>query len=182
MITKNIMLALKLQLTKSEVYKMRQNKKLVPVWVLFILIVPVVMLGSCGKNNGTPDGATITINGPTQTLAIADNTTQDYSVVARYADGTPIPKAPLRITGGFAEPRNATNTTTRYQFYFFPGGENNPNNLKVDTGFEAQTDDRGVYNFSVTIFGTVGGVANSFQDTIVVSSGTAFGSIALAVN
>ena len=118
----------------------------------------------------------------TQALSIADDTTLDFAVVTRYADGTPIPKAPLKITGGFAEPRNATNTTTRYQFYFNPGGENNPNNIKADSGFEAQTDDRGVYNFSVTIFGTVGGVPNSFKDTVVVYSGTAIGSFALSVN
>jgi hypothetical protein len=178
----SIIMALKLQITKSEVYEMIQNIKLVSVWVFIALIAPVVMLGGCGKNNGTPDGATITINGPTQALSIVDNTSEDFSVVARYADGTPIPKAPIRITGLFAEPRNATNTTTRYQFYFLPGGENNPTNIKVDSGFEAQTDDRGVYNFSVTIFGTVGGAPNSFKDTIVVTSGTAIGTVALSVN
>jgi len=161
---------------------MRQNIKPVSILVFFILMAPIVLLGGCGKNNGAPDGATITINGPTQALSIIDNTSEDFSVVARYADGTPIPKAPLKITGGFAEPRNATNTTTRYQFYFNPGGENNPNNIKVDSGFEAQTDDRGVYNFSVTIFGTVGGVANSFKDTIVVTSGTAVGTVSLSAN
>ena len=161
---------------------MRQNIKLVSILVIFILMAPIIMFGGCGKNNGTPDGATISINGPTQALTIADNTTLDFAVVARYADGTPIPKAPLKITGGFAEPRNATNTTTRYQFYFFPGGENNPNNVKADSGFEAQTDDRGVYNFSVTIFGTVGGAANSFKDTVTVYSGTTVGSFSLSVN
>src|SRR5512144_2297999 len=128
---------------------MRQNIKLVSISIFFILVVSLAMLGGCGKNNGSPDGATITINGPTQALAIADNTSLDFSIVVRYADGTPIPKAPVRITGGFAEPRKATNTTVRYQFYLSPGGENNLNNVKVDSGFTAQTDDRGVYNFSV---------------------------------
>lgn len=161
---------------------MRKNIKLVSALVLSILIASIAILVGCGKNNGATDGSTITINGPTQALTIADNTTQDYAVVVRYADGTPIPKAPLRITGGFAEPRNATNTTTRYQFYFYAGGENNPTNVKVPSGFDAQTDDHGVYTFSVTIFGTVGGAANSFKDTIVVYSGTAFGSIDLSVN
>lgn len=161
---------------------MRKNIKLVSVWAFLVLTGLAAILGGCGKNSAAPDGATVTINGPTQALTIADNTTLDFSVVVRYADGTPIPKAPLRITGGFAEPRNATNTTTRYQFYFYPNGENNPNNIKVPADFEAQTDDRGVYNFSITIFGTVGGVANSFQDTIVVYSGTAIGTAALSVN
>jgi hypothetical protein len=182
MIVKMLSWHLSCKYRKSEVLTMKQNIKLVRAWVLFILIASVVILGGCGKNNAAPDGATITINGPTQALAIADNTTLDFTVVVRYADGTPVPKAPLRITGAFAEPRNATNTTTRYQFYFFPNGENDPNNIKVPSDFEAQTDDRGIYNFSVTIFGTVGSVANSFQDTIVVYSGTTTGSIPLSVN
>jgi hypothetical protein len=175
-------MAFMLLLPKSEVHKMRQNSKLVSLVFFLVLLLPVILLEDCGKNNGAPDGATITINGPTQALTIADNTSLDFSVVVRYADGTPIPKAPIRITGGFAEPRNATNTTVRYQFYLNPGGENNLNNVKVDSGFTAQTDDRGAYNFSVTVFGTVDGSPNSFKDTIVVYSGTAFGTVDLSVN
>ena len=161
---------------------MRQNSKLVSLVFLLFLLAPAIFLEACGKNDGAPDGATITINGPTQALSIADDTTLDFTVVVRYADGSPIPRAPVKITGGFAEPRNATNTTTRYQFYFYPGGELTPNNLKVDSGFEAETDDRGTYNFSVTIFGIVGGVPNSFTDSIVVYSGTAIGTASLSVN
>jgi hypothetical protein len=136
----------------------------------------------CGGSSTVPDKATITINGPSDAVTISADTVFDYTVVVRYSDGTPIPKAKLRITGAFAEPRNSTNTNPRYQFYYNSGGPLAAGNIKVASGFEAQTDDWGIYSFSVNAYGLVNGAANSFADTIEVYSGTAIGSISLKVN
>jgi hypothetical protein len=128
-----------------------------------------------------PDGSTITINPSTYTVTKIDNTSQNFSVTVKDKDGVPINKAQIQITGAFAQPRNATNTNARYQFYRFPGGEVTPGNIPVDSGFTAETDSNGVYTFSITIYGLVGGIPNAFTDNIDISSGTAFGSAGLSV-
>lgn len=79
-----------------------------------------------------------------------------------------MPSAKVRISGAFAVPSPGAT----YQFYWKPGGDQDPTNPPVNSGFEAQTDDFGVYIFSVVIFGT----STGFTDTIFVTSGTASGS------
>lgn len=157
------------------------------IFAFLCMLIPIVIaLQGCGKDDkhptSVPDGSIITVNPAATTMTIAATTSVDFSVSVKDKDGIPINKVPLRISGPFAEPRNATNTTARYQFYRFPGGENNTSNVKVDSGFIAETDSYGTYNFSITIYGTVGGVPNTFTDTIDVYSGTAFGSAQLTLN
>ncbi len=161
---------------------MKSTTKLMHVLALAMLISPAILIQGCGNDPTAVDGATITIDPSTTTASIIDNTTYNYTVIARYKDATPYPKAKLYITGSFAEPRNLTNTTARYQFYFYPGGELTLSNLKVDSGFYAQTDDFGSYRFSVTVYSTVSGSVNSFKDTMHISSGSAFASADLAIN
>jgi len=148
--------------------------------VLFSALL-LILFQSCGKNDSATDGATITISPSAVTFILADTTTFDLTATVRYKDGTPYPKAVLTITGSFAQPRNATNTTPRYQFYNNANGELNPNSIKVDSGFTAQADDYGNYHFSITVYGLVGGVKNTFTDSINIYSGSAFGTVAVSI-
>lgn len=151
-----------------------------------MLILIVIALQGCGRADthptSVPDGSTITITPTTLTLSKIDNTSQDFSVTVKDKNGEPINKAQIQISGAFAEPRNATNTNARYQFYRFPGGEVIPGNIPVNSGFTAETDSNGVYKFSITIYGQVGGVPNAFTDNINIHSGTAFGSVTLTIS
>jgi len=159
------------------------STKLIAMVILVFLMTTSTVLEGCGNNENTVDGSTITINPSTTTASIIDNTSYDYTVTVKYADGTPYPKAVIYITGSFAEPRNTANSTARYQFYYYPGGElNTTKQLKVDSGFYAQTDDYGNYRFSITVYGRVGGAANTFTDTINISSGSAFASHSLSIS
>lgn len=157
-------------------------------WARLPLILVLTMLTmpfqGCGKNSpSTPtDGATITMSPTTITSSISSETYYNITVIARYQDGTPYPNAMLNISGAFAEPRNATNTNARYQFYAYPGGNLNTGNVKVDNGFTAYTDNFGTYNFSIVVYGTVGNFTNSFKDSINVISGSAFGSLGVSIN
>jgi|WetSurSiteA1Bulk_404760.scaffolds.fasta_scaffold63761_2 hypothetical protein len=153
---------------------------------LCMLMPIVIALQGCGDAHPTsvPDGSTITVSPSGLTSTITANISQDFSVTVKDESGSPINKAQVRITGAFAEPRNSTNTNPRYQFYSFLGGENTVGNgnIPVDSGFTGETDRYGVYNFSITIYGTVGGLPNTFTDIINIHSGTAFGSVSLSIS
>nr|MDA8101248.1 hypothetical protein [Nitrospiraceae bacterium] len=113
-----------------------------------------------------PDGSTLSVDPVSTTLTnVTVDTAVDFKVIARYADGSPIPYAKVKIEGSFAAP-NAVNA---YQFYYYPGGAKNPNNVAVDSGFTGQTDEFGIYRFSANVFGS----ATGFNDDINISSGTA---------
>jgi hypothetical protein len=150
--------------------------------MMIILASPVYLLPGCGNNEAAPDGATIVINPSSTSATITADTTFNYTVTVRYADGKPYPKAIVHIYGPFAVPRNVGGTNPRYQFYYGPGGPLGTNPLPVDSGFDAQTDDYGNYHFSILVYGTVGGAANAFTDTIDVSSGSALGTIAITIS
>lgn len=141
--------------------------------ILALLISPVIMLQGCGKNESVPDKSTITINPNSVSMRNPpSDTVVDFKVVVKYSDGTPTPYANIHITGAFAEPI----TGAVYQFYYYPGGTQNPNgNAAVNSGFNAQTDKYGVYDFSIGVTGS------AFNDTIYVSSGSAVGTSTLAV-
>lgn len=156
---------------------MRLTVKLVSILVLVLIVSPVVLLESCGSKksqNTLPALSTITI-GPDHTqLGIAADTTVNFTVVARYSDGSPMPNANIKISGSFAAPRN----NAHYQFYLDPDGPSNPNgNTPVDSGFTIVTDDSGSYMFSAVIFLATG----TFGDTIVGTSGTVIGTATIAV-
>jgi len=138
---------------------------------MFMLLVG--LLPSCGDNKTIPDGSTITIDPSSVTLTnISTDSTINFTLILRYSDGTPIPLGRFRISGAFAAP----NASAAYQFYYFPTGPDNPNgNTAVPSGFEAQTDDNGVYKFSIVVFGSNVG----FIDTIRADSGTASGTVDL---
>jgi hypothetical protein len=153
--------------------------------VLMIILSMLALFPGCGKKKEeSPDGSTIVFNPATYTqTGISSDTVVNVSLVVRYPDGTPMPKASVKISGAFAVPR----ATSRYQFYFYPDAFQNPNNLPVDSGFFAQTDDFGTYNFSVAIFsqatlsnGAV--VTNAFGDNINATSGSAFGTMRIDLN
>lgn len=132
-----------------------------------LLTLSLLSLTNCGDNEAVPAGSTITINPASVSLKdIPGDTVVNFKVIVKYSDGTPMPYAKIHITGAFAEPAVAA----PYQFYYYPGGDRVPN-TPVNSGFNAQTDEYGVYDFSLVVYGPGSG----FDDTIYVSSGTVVG-------
>lgn len=136
------------------------------VYILSLALVFVIFPQGCGKPfESIPDGSTLTID-PTEAKFnnIYADTVQNFTVTARYPDGTPIPYAVLTVTGSFAVP----NGMGLYQFYYYPGGSLVANTA-VNSGFQAQTNADGTYTFSVVF--SAGKLFE--EDTIRVNSGTA---------
>jgi hypothetical protein len=152
----------------------------------------VILFHGCGsKNSDAPDGSSITISPSSLTLAninLFGDVIQDYTVTARYADGTPIPDVALSISGSFAFPVITSSgglSSPFYQFWNAPGGSAGGGQL-VNNGFVAETDDSGIFKFSIVIFSEVTGtggalVPSAFTDTINVMSGPALGQTTIAV-
>jgi hypothetical protein len=145
---------------------MKSTAKLKLVIALALLISLATLLQSCGKDNTIPDGSALIINPSAVTLNnVPTDTAQNFTVVARAEDGTPIPYARIHISGSFGEPFSPA----QYQFYYYPDGTWRPEgNRVVDSGFIGQTDKSGVYTFSIVVFG-----GTVFDDTIYLNSGTA---------
>lgn len=154
---------------------MKPKVKLPMLFVLALLIILVITSQGCGHKETAPDGSTVTFNPSSITYKTPDNVcVQSINVIVRYPDGTPFPKAVVTITGGFAVPN--VNGSGYYQF-FSDANCSNP----VDSGFQAQTDDKGVYSFSAYVPGQITlttGITttNSFSDKFEATSGTAVGS------
>jgi hypothetical protein len=145
---------------------MKSTAKLKLIIALALLISLAALLQSCGKDNSIPDRSALIINPSSVTLSnVPTDATQNFTVVARYEDGTPIPYARIHISGTFGVPFNPA----QYQFYYYPDGTSRPEgNLAVNSGFIGQTDKFGVYTFSIVVFG-----GTAFDDTIYLDSGTA---------
>lgn len=146
----------------------------------FFIALTIIAQACGGNSDVTSANSTIKFNpsGHTQT-GIAADTCVNFDVMVFYSDGTPRPKAFVTMYGPFAEPRNAA----RYQFYLNPNCNfAGAGNQKVDSGFQVQTNDQGIYSFSINIYATVGGLTNTFADSIEAHSGTAFASAAVEVN
>jgi hypothetical protein len=113
----------------------------------------LTLFPGCGEEQvKSPDGSTIEFNPTSFTQAgIINDQVLNLSLIIRYPDGSPMPKAIVKVVGNRAVP----DPTGSYQFYYYPDAFQNPNNLPVDSGFLAQTDDFGTYNFSVAIFSQV---------------------------
>lgn len=152
--------------------------------VLMIVLSMLALFPACGENKqDAPDGSKITFNPVSfSQRSIINDQVLNLSLIVRYPDGSPMPKANVKITGNRAVP----DPTGSYRFYYYPDAFQNPNNLPVDSGFLAQTDDFGAYNFSVAIFSQVtlsngASVPNIFKDNISATSGAAFGSINIEI-
>ncbi len=153
---------------------------------LTILVLAMILSQGCGRKTETaPDESTVTFNPTSFTYkAPATICLSPIDVIVRYSDGTPFPKATVNISGGFAVPNVDPVSVTSgglYQFYSAP----NCGGVAVNSGFQAQTDVKGVYSFSIVIFGVISGqtttglpytdLLNSFTDKLVATSGTAVG-------
>jgi len=149
---------------------------LAPLLIVFLTVL-VLGCGTNGKDCIAPAGSSITVTGSGSFTGLAADTGINYTVVVKYSDGTIMPKACINISGPLAFPRNPSNTLPRYQFYFYPNGTNNPNNIAENSGFDAQTDDFGAYTFSAMI--TAG--SGTFTDTITVLSGSNIGTASIGV-
>jgi hypothetical protein len=148
-----------------------------------IVLSMLALVSGCGKEKVSPDQSTITFNPASFTQAgIISDQVLNLSLVVRYPDGSPMPKANVKIFGAFAVP----NVIPSYQFYLHPDAFQDPNNIPVDSGFQAQTDDLGTYNFSIALFSQVTfsngiSVVNAFRDNINATSGSAFGTISINI-
>lgn len=147
---------------------MKSTAKLILVLALVMLISPAILLQGCGNEAVTPDGSSLTITPNAVTLKSDSDSTHNFSVTAKYKDGTPIPYAKIHISGTFAAPFDPA----QYWFYYYPDGlgyqGDNAPNPPMASGFEGQTDKFGSYKFSIVIFG-----GSVFDDTIYLTSGTA---------
>jgi hypothetical protein len=149
---------------------MKRTAKLPFFSFLALLACAAILLQNCGNNKAVPDGSTITVDPSSQSIKVLEDTPFNFTVTVRYADGTPIPYAIVHISGAFAA--SATYTNPLYQFYYYPDGLNNPDgNRQVDSGYDAQTNKYGVYQFSIVVFGP----SSTFTDSIYVTSGSASG-------
>lgn len=158
-----------------------KNFRLVPLFLLVFL----VLASACGKDSDTgiagvtsdclaPAGSTITVMPVDPEIAITGyDVPYDLWVIVSYPDKTPMPKACVTITGAFA----SVSPTPLYTFDYYP--VNDPKGpVYVQSGFTAQTDNSGVYRFSIFIpSSTV-----LFEDDIVVRSGTASGQTHIKYN
>jgi len=145
---------------------MKSTTNLKLVLVLALLIVSVILLQSCGNDTSVPDGSTLTISPSSVSQAnVTFDAIHNFTVRARYQDGTPIPYAMIHISGSFAVPVS----DPRYQFYYYPEGPAKAGgNTLVDSGFDGQTDKYGVYVFSIVVYAD-----KAFKDDINFNSGTA---------
>jgi hypothetical protein len=156
---------------------MKLTSKVLFVLALTLLLSSVILFHGCGDNKAVPFGSKITINPTAAALkGIPGDTTENFKVLVTYTDGTPIPKAIIHITSSFAVTNSGV--APLYQFYYYPDGPDRVGgNTRVNSGYDAQTDDYGVYDFSVSVFGP----GSTFNDTINVTSGTAVGTATLAL-
>ena len=139
--------------------------KLAAKLLLVLLICQVSLFQGCGDHSSVPDGSILVFDPASVTFkGIPGDTAQNFRVIARYPDETPIPYARIRIYGQFAAPAPGA----LYQFYWYPNGTQQPN-VAIDSGYEAQTNEYGVAEFSIEI--TAG--TSSFEDTLYAVSGTA---------
>ena len=152
---------------------------------LFLFLSTLIVVHGCGHSQGNvPDGSTVTINPSIVNLTnsyVVGDVIQNFEVVVKDFNLNPVPNATLTISGGFANPVSNTtgpDVSPRYQFYYYINGYNAPNVLE-NNGYTAQTNDSGVYEFSIVVYSSVtltsGGppIPNDFNDTIYVAAGTA---------
>ena len=151
-----------------------------------LLIAAVLLINSiygCGNNtdNQAPDGSTITVNPTSWTFNnMWYDTIQNFQVVVKYSDGTPVPNAKLNISSDMSI--QSSTQWTFYQFYFNADATNVSPNYPVTGGaFNASTNDFGVYTFSIRFAGaSTLGYYPVWLDNIYVTSGTANAMVSLS--
>lgn len=127
-----------------------------------------VLLWGCGSLGGdsvsAPPDSTITIN--PETLSVADSReeedwhTQFFSIYVQNSDGTPLGNVKITISYPWAVP----DSSGVVQLY---DGDN-----KVNSPFDAETDDFGVYNLR---FDYLSGGGLAYYGDLEVRSGSAYG-------
>ena len=145
-------------------------------YIIHLALISLLFISiSCGKGGdggGTdaPYDAIITINPPDGILfdSLSGDAIVPITAVVKTAKGVPLEDVELFISGSLAEPR----VPARYQFYRdFNAGDPTP------SGFSAATNENGVYQFSIKIYGVVGGSPSVFTDTISIHAQSVFASI-----
>jgi len=163
--------------------KLTIKHKQIVILALLLVLLLITLISGCGNTKGTectaPDGSKITITPSSQSIntggtGLGVATNLNWTVRVALSDGTVMPKACINVTGTFAVP----NGFALYQFYFYPNSNANPNNIAVNSGFAAQTDDFGQYTFSTLLSAASG----TFTDTIYVQSGANIGNATVTVN
>ncbi len=150
--------------------------------LLGIAVSALILLQGCGASDRletAPDGSTITFDPGDFSFANVPEglCVTPVNVILRYPDGTPFPRGVVYISGGFAVPN--LSGSGLYQFY----SSQNCGGVPVNSGFQAQTDVKGVYSFSVFVPALVSGTTttNAFTDKLVAVSGTAVGTTGFTV-
>ncbi len=152
-----------------------------PISILGIFFIIMALLPGCGSGSRletAPDGSTVTFDPSGFTLTSpTDVCVPDINVILRYPDGTPFPRGVVTISGGFAVP-NVPGVVGLGVYQFYTSA--NCGGAAVNSGFQGQTDVKGVYTFSVFIPGNVTltsglTITNGFTDKLQAISGTAIG-------
>ena len=146
---------------------MRVKTRLCQAGMLLLAGLSIAMLSGCGSGT-TPADSVISFNPTEINAAIAFDTCFKSTVVVRYPDGTPVPTAKLYIDGAFASPRLGAGR----RYFFYEGwGCTDPAQYR-DSGFNAETDDEGNYQYSLLV--TAG--SGTFDDNVQVYSGSSYNS------
>jgi len=151
-------------------------KSFAKLLVVLMLISSIFVFSGCGsKSEGVvPDGSTITVGPDFKQTGIASwEVPVPFTVVVRYKDGSPIPKAKVNVAGHYAA---SSTFAGLYQFFLY-ADPTSSTNVKTNSPFDVITDDFGTYTFSALISAGMG----SFTDTINVRSGTAMNSAIIEV-
>jgi len=150
---------------------MKDRMKNKTILCLICLAFLLLLVQACGsKSEEAPSGSALKFTTGDQTLTIAQPTCVLLQILVSYSDGTPMPHALVTVLGSLAGP----GTGALYQFYSLPGcdtGGGSP----VNSGFQAEADDSGVFTFSALITNP----AVTFSDTIYAYSGSAVGTAKL---
>ncbi len=137
-------------------------------------LIAILFLWSCGDVSAPP-GSTITIDPPSLSITSVSNengtspvitATKYYTVSVVDKDGNPVGNVKLSISFIWASP-NSSNVVQLYK-----------GDTKVDSPFEATTDEFGSYKFRMDF---ISGGAYEYTGDLEVRSGAAFASSTLDV-
>lgn len=151
---------------------MHRKRLLFKILLLLTLFgAAVFFMSSCGSGSvSAPPGATITIN--PATLSVTDETTeptwktQFFTILVKNSDGNPLGNIKITISYPWAVPDSAG----LVQLY--------DGSTPVNSPFDAETDDFGVYNLR---FDYLSGGGLNYNGDLEVRSGSAFSSATFEV-
>lgn len=150
---------------------MHRKRLLFKILLLLALLgVSAFFMSGCGGGVTAPSDATITIN--PSTVSITDGTTEStwhtqfFTILVKNSDGNPLGNIKITISYPWAVPDSAGSV----QLY--------DGSTPVNSPFDAETDDFGVYNLR---FDYLSGGGLNYNGDLEVRSGSAFSSATFEV-